>query len=455
MPEARTKILFVDDEKAIRHLFRTFLEDSPFQIETASDGEEALKKLGSFAPDIVISDVRMPKMDGLELLSEIHSRYPDIFVIIVTGDGTIEDGVKAIKSGAYDYILKPFDFAVVRLMINNIAAQIKKNEENIYSGHELRKHDRFENIAGRDPKMIRVFQKTTDIAGSKAAVLITGETGTGKELVADAIHYKSSRRNGPFIKVNCAALPETLIASELFGHEKGAFTGALSQKKGHFELAHGGTIFLDEIGDIPIPTQIALLRVIDLGSFQRLGGSVTIEVDTRLVCATNKKLTDAVAEGHFREDLFYRINVAHVHIPALRERKSDIPLLANHFLRKFCKEEKKLIQSISKDAMKILIRYDWPGNVRELKNVMERAVIFCKGREILKGHFPESLNEKNPSEKVTLQLPSRSLATAESTLIRQVLEETDWNLKQASRVLDIARGTLYSKMKKFGIERQK
>ena len=454
MSEVRTKILFVDDEKAIRDLFSTFFEDDPFQIETASDGEEALKKLGSFAPKIVISDVRMPNMGGLELLSEIHSRYPDIFVIIVTGYGTIEDGVNAIKAGAYDYILKPFDFDVVRILINNIAAQIKKDEETLYSGHERRKHDRFENIAGRDPKMIRVFQRIADVAESKAAVLITGETGTGKELVADAIHYKSLRRTGPFIKVNCAALPETLIGSELFGHEKGAFTGALTQKKGHFELAHGGTIFLDEIGDIPIPTQIALLRVIDLGSFQRLGGSATIEVDTRLVCATNKKLPDAVAEGHFREDLFYRINVAHVHIPALRERKSDIPLLANHFLRKFCKEERKQIQSISKEAMNAMIRYDWPGNVRELKNVMERAIIFCKGREILKGHFPETLNENASSEKVTLRLPSRSLATAESTLIRQVLEETNWNLKQASRVLDIARGTLYSKMKKFGIERR-
>ncbi len=450
---SKTKILFVDDEETIRVLFRRAMANDSLIIETASDGEEALKKLKTFSAEIVISDVRMPKMDGLALLKKIRVRYPDIFVVIVTGFGAIEDAVSAMKAGAYDYILKPFDFDTIRMLINKITAHTRILEQSIFPGQDHRKNYRLENFIGQDPKMFQVFQRIIDVAKSDATVLVTGETGTGKELVAKAIHFNSPRRSEPYVEVNGAALTETLINSELFGHEKGAFTGALTQKKGHFELADRGTIFLDEIGDVPIPTQISLLRVLELGTFHRVGGTRTLKVDSRVVCATNQDLSNAVKEKLFREDLFYRINVVSLHIPPLRERRSDIPLLADHFLKKHCTKAKKDIPRISRAAMNKLIRYGWPGNVRELTNVIERAVIFCEGSEIVPANLPKILRETFRKEQLTVTLSSSSLPNAEATLIREVLEETDWNLKQASEMLDIARGTLYSKMKKYNIEK--
>jgi len=450
---SKTKILFVDDEESIRWFFKKSMTTEELIVDTASDGVEALKKLKTFPADIVITDVNMPKMDGLTLLGEIMVSYPDIFVVIVTGYGTIEDAVKAMKAGAYDYILKPFDFDAIRMVIKKITAHARISKKNIFSGQDRRRKRRFENIIGQDPKMFEIFQRIIDVADTNATVLITGESGTGKELIAEAIHFRSPRSSEPLIKVNCAALTETLINSELFGHEKGAFTGAIAQKKGHFELADGGSIFLDEIGDVPIPTQISFLRVLELGTFQRVGGTRTLKVDTRVICATNKDLSHAVKEKLFREDLFYRINVVPIHIPPLRERKSDVPLLANHFLRKYCTETKKNILRISRIAMNILIRYDWPGNVRELANIIENAVIFCKGREIIPVDLPEELKETTQKKGFALGLSSSSLPLVESTLIRKVLEETNWNLKKAAEELDIARGTLYSKMKKYGIEK--
>jgi len=449
-----TKLLFVDDEGPIRRLFRRDMgQDENVLLETASDGKEALKKLKTFPADIVITDVKMPNMDGLTLLEEIRIRYPDIFVVILTAYGSIEDAVKAMKAEAYDYILKPFDFDVIRMMIEKITDHKAIIEKSIFPGKERRKGYRFENIIGQDPKMFEIFQKIMDVAKTNATVLINGETGTGKELIADSIHFGSPRRSQPLIKVNCAALTETLINSELFGHEKGAFTGATAQKRGHFELADRGTIFLDEIGDIPLPTQISLLRVLESKTFQRVGGTTTLKVDTRVICATNKDLSHAVKEKLFREDLFYRINVVTIHMPPLRERKSDIPLLANQLLKKYCTETKKNIHHISRAAMNILIRYNWPGNVRELANIIENAVIFCKGKEITPANLPEELRETTQKKGFTLGLSSRSLTLAEATMIHKVLEETDWNLKQAAKEMEIARGTLYSKMKKYGIEK--
>ncbi|MDL2122063.1 MAG: sigma-54 dependent transcriptional regulator [Deltaproteobacteria bacterium] len=449
-----TKLLFVDDEGPIRRLFRRVMgQDESVLLETASDGKEALKKLKTFHADIVITDMKMPKMGGLALLEEIRIRYTDIFVVILTAYGSIEDAVKVMKAGAYDYILKPFDFDVIRMVIEKITGQKRILEKNIFSGKERRKGYRFENIIGQDPKMFEIFQKIMDVADTNATVLITGESGTGKELIDDAIHFRSPRRNAPLIKVNCAALTETLINSELFGHEKGAFTGATAQKRGHFELADRGTIFLDEIGDIPLPTQISLLRVLESKTFQRVGGTITLKVDTRVICATNKDLSDAVKEKLFREDLFYRINVVPIHMPPLRERKSDILLLANYFLRKYCTETKKNILGISRAVTNILYRYDWPGNVRELTNIIENAVIFCKGRELIPANLPEELRKTTQKKGFTLVLSSRSLPVAEATMIHKVLEETNWNLKQAAKDLDVARGTLYSKMKKYGIEK--
>ena len=449
-----TRLLFVDDEGPIRRLFRSVMgQDESVLLETVSDGKEALKKLKTFPADIVITDMKMPKMGGLALLEEIRIRYPDIFVVILTAYGSIEDAVKAMKAEAYDYILKPFDFDTIRRMIDKITDHKKILQKSIFLGKERRKKYRFENIIGQNPKIFHVFQKIMDVAETDVTVLINGETGTGKELITNSIHFGSPRRFQPLIKVNCAALTETLINSELFGHEKGAFTGATAQKKGHFELADKGTIFLDEIGDIPIPTQISLLRVLESKTFQRVGGTTTLKVDTRVICATNKDLSHAIKEKLFREDLFYRINVAPIHIPPLRERKSDIPLLANHFLRKYCTETKKNIHRISRAAINILIRYNWPGNVREMSNTIENAVIFCKGRELIPANLPEELRKTTRKKGFTLVLSSRSLPLAEATMIHKVLEETNWNLKQAAKELDIARGTLYSKIKKYGIKR--
>lgn len=449
----KTKLLFVDDEEAVRFFFREGLINEALEIETASDGKEALKKLKAFRADIVVTDARMPNMDGLLLLEEIKMRYPDIFVVMVTGHGTIEDAVKAMKAGAYDYILKPFDFDVIRRVIEKITGHKSILQEKLFFGNDRRKRYRFKNIIGQDAKMFAIFQKVIDVADTNATVLINGESGTGKELIAEAIHFGSSRRSEALIKVNCAAFTETLINSELFGHEKGAFTGATAQKKGHFEIAHKGTIFLDEIGDIPIPTQISLMRILESGTFQRVGGTHTVKVDTRVICATNKDLSHAIKEKIFREDLFYRINVVPIHMPSLRERKADIPLLANYFLKRYSTETKKNIFGISRATMNILYGYDWPGNIRELANTIENAVIFCKGREIIPADLPKISEVTSHTKEFDLRLSSSSLPLAEATIIRKVLEETNWNLKRAAKKLDIARGTLYSKMKKCGIEK--
>ena len=452
--QTKTKLLFVDDEESIRDLFyQGMLNGSSLHIKTARDGEEALKILKSFPADIVITDVMMPNMDGMDLLEEIRMHYPDIFVLIVTGNGNIKDAVKAIKAGAYDYIRKPFNFSDIKKLVGKINEHKGILQRNIFTEKDRRRQYRFEHIIGRDPKMFKIFQRIVDVTATNATVLIQGETGTGKELVAEAIHYRSPRKNGPVVKVNCGALTETLINSELFGHEKGAFTGALSQKKGHFEVADEGTIFLDEIGDVPAATQISLLRVLELGTFQRVGGSQTIKVNTRFICATNKDLAELVELQLFREDLYYRINVVSIHIPPLRERKSDIPLLVNHYLRKHCAQTEKNILRISRPAMEMLLRYDWPGNVRELTNVVERAVIFCKGNEITPEVLSAEIKSAYKKNAFTMTLSSPSLPEAESTLIRKVLQETNYNLKLAAKEMDIARGTLYSKMKKYGIEK--
>ena len=450
----KINVLFVDDEKGYRDSFRRALrKEETILLQTASDGEDALDKLNSFPADVVITDVMMPRMNGLELLEEIRMRYPNIFVLVVTGFGSIEDAVSAMKAGAYDYILKPFDFDVIRMVLKKIAGHKNVLNGAAHEENEQRKGYRFENIIGQDPKMFEIYQKIEDIATTKATVLITGESGTGKELIAEAVHCKSSRKDMPLVMINCAALTETLINSELFGHEKGAFTGAVRQKKGHFEIADGGTILLDEIGDIPVTTQVSLLRVLELGTFKRVGGTRTIKVDTRVICSTNKDLSKAVQEKLFREDLFYRINVISLHIPPLRERKSDIPLLADHFLKKYSTEVEKDVPRVSKAAMDLLIRYDWPGNVRELANIIENAVIFAKGKEIAPENLPVEIREPVKSKGFTLNLSSSSLPLAEATMIRKVLEQTNWNLKQAAKELGIARGTLYSKMSKYEIKK--
>ncbi|MDP2644877.1 MAG: sigma-54 dependent transcriptional regulator [Desulfobacterales bacterium] len=451
---SKTKILFVDDDPAVRRLFSAGLRtEKALEIESASNGRDALQKLAGFPADIVISDVQMPQMDGMTLLDEIRARYPDIFVLLITGQGAIEESVKAMKAGAYDYLLKPFDFKKIRRILARITDQKSALLKSLPSAKEQRQKHRFENIIGQDPKIFDIFQRVENVAAANATVLITGETGTGKELIADAIHYKSPRRNGPFVKVNCAALTETLINSELFGHEKGAFTGATAQKKGHFEIGDKGDIFLDEIGDIPASTQTSLLRVLETGTFQRVGGTQTLQVDARFICATNKDLSKMVKENLFREDLLYRIKVVSLHMPPLRERKGDILILARHYLKIHCDRSEKKTPPISREAIEMLNRYDWPGNVRELVNVMEHAMIFCKGSAITPADLPEDMTGSLQKKPFKFTISSRSLHEAEAVIILKVLQETNWNLKQAAKELDIARGTLYGKMKKYGFEK--
>ena len=449
------RILFVDDESAYRRIFRNSLREAEgVVIETAGDGYEALEKLETFAADIVITDLRMPRMGGLELLAAVRERSPEIFVLILTGvDSTIE-AVKAMKAGAYDYLLKPLDFSMVRRTIDKIVQHKAAFQAHIPPEGERRQGYRFENIIGQDKKMFEIYEMISQVAQTRSTVMITGESGTGKELIGEAIHARSGRKGKPFIQVNCAALTESLINSELFGHERGAFTGAVAQKKGYFELASGGTLFLDEIGDIPMPTQVALLRVLEQGTFQRVGGSATLNVDVRLICATNRDLAHAIREKLFREDLYYRVNVVSINAPSLRERRSDIPLLATFFLEKYRAETGRQISGITRESMALLTRYNWPGNVRELANVIERAVVFCRGGDLLPEHFPQELKLPTPpSTSFSLPLNSSSLAEAEAALIHRVLEEKKWNLKQAAEALDIARGTLSSKMEKYRLHK--
>ena len=450
MNSEKIRVLYVDDEPAYGRLFgRGMVDDERYLIETAGDGEEALRKLREHPADIVLTDLLMPRMDGLTLLAEIRLRYPDTFVLILTGVDSAVEAVRAMKAGAYDYILKPLDMEMIRRQLEKILHhKLLLKETSFPTDDGLR----FENLVGKDPVMFELFEQIRHVARTGATVLITGESGTGKELIANAIHAGSVRRDKPFVPVNCAALTETLISSALFGHEKGAFTGATERKTGFFEVASGGTIFLDEIGDIPLQTQVALLRVLELGTFQRVGGTETIQVDVRVICATNKDLSLAIREKDFREDLYYRINVVSLTAPPLRTRKSDIPLLADFFLDRYRRRTAKNISGISGPALSLLCDYPWPGNVRELANSIEHAVVFCQARNIQPEHLPEHIRDA-AKKNLLLALRDTSLASAEAALIRKVLEEKAWHLSQAAEALGIARGTLYSKMERYRIHK--
>ena len=451
---AETTILFVDDEKAYQNAFvRAMRREKHLHIVAASRGIEALQLLQTTPVDVVLTDIKMPEMDGLTLLKKIREQYPDIFVIAITGYGSVENAVRAMKLGAYDYLQKPFDFDLIKLLLAKIIEHRKIIKISAVPAEDRRKKYRFENIIGQDRKMFRIYEMINTVAKTSASVLITGESGTGKELIAEAIHYRSDRRNKPFHQVNCAALTESIINSELFGHEKGAFTGADTQKTGLFEKAHEGTLFLDEIGDIPLQTQVSLLRVLETGTFQRVGGTRTIKVNTRILCATNQDLSGSIQDKRFREDLFYRINVVSIDVPPLRERSLDIPLLALYFAEKYSHEYATNIKGISNSAIKILTQYHWPGNVRELGNVINHALIFCKTSKIQPTNLPDNIKQAFQDKQFRLTLTSPSLPLAEATLIQKVLNENHWNLKQAAMELEIARGTLYSKIKKYRLKK--
>lgn len=447
------RILIVDDDERLLEVMAEMLSGKNLRVVTTSDSLEAFELYLEEKPCIVFCDYMMPNMNGIELMQKILQHNPLVDVVIFTGAGTVTNAVEAMKKGAYDYITKPMDIAKMSVLIDRILETQAIRQEKETLQQQLDQLYGYKNFVGSSEHIQHVFQQIQRVSSSDSTVLISGESGTGKELVANAIHYSSNRKGKAFIKVNCAALSENLIESELFGHEKGAFTSAIAKRIGRFELANGGTLFLDEIGDIPPSTQIKLLRVLETKEFERLGGNDTIKVDVRLLTATNKDLHKAVREGTFREDLYFRLNVINIHIAPLRERRGDVVLLVHYFLEKYTTHMNKRINHISQNAMTILQSHDWPGNVRELENAIERAVVYCQGSVLTEEDLPPNIKAQAEGSKITLNLPSYSLSGAEKMLIEKVVTQSHWNLKKAAATLDISRGTLYSKLDRYKIKK--
>jgi DNA-binding NtrC family response regulator len=439
------KILIVDDELIMRESLAGWLERDGHTVQTAASGEEALEKLKQTHFDIFLVDIKMEGISGLEVLRRVKEGDPDAEVVMITAYGSIPSAIEAMKDGAYDYMLKPFDPNELGVLIEKIIQHQEQTRENIYLKEQYKERTRFESMIGQSKPMQQIFDLICAVAPTDSTILITGETGTGKGLAAKAIHTNSARREGPFVTVNCGAIPEHLMESELFGYQKGAFTDAKKTKKGRLELAHGGTLFLDEIGEISTRMQIDLLRVLEDRVFYRVGGTQPIEADFRVIAATNRNLETAIKEGAFREDLFYRLNVISFEMPSLNQRKEDIPLLAEHFLYRFAQETNKTMNKISREAMDEMMLYDWPGNIRELENAIERAVVVGKEREILPGDLPIFCHEPPPPIRAS------SLAEVEKAHIKQVLIENQWNIARSAKILEIDRSTLYSKIKRYEI----
>jgi DNA-binding NtrC family response regulator len=455
MPGA--KVLLVDDEAKIREILKLVLEKEGYQVHTSKNGSEALSALENEYFDVMITDLKMPKMDGLELMREIKQKGIKVNVVFITAYADIKDAVEAIKLGAFDYLEKNFKMEELLSVIKEAVKEQKMIGENESLKKKLAEHDSFFGIIGESPKIKEIKDLIIKIANSQASVLLTGESGTGKEMFARAIHMCSKRKNKPFVAINCAALPQTLLESELFGYEKGAFTGALKQKKGKFEQANEGTIFLDEIGEMNIQTQSKLLRVLQEREYERVGGLETIKIDIRVITATNRDLEEAIKAGDFREDLYYRINVIPIHIPPLRERREDIPLLAEYFLKKFNVDYRKNIELISMEVIDIFMEYDWPGNIRELKNVIERAVAIAEPDvDILMPHHlrPQLICPKKEKDLLEIQ-DGLSLADFEKYYIYNTLKKVNWNKSKAAQILGINRQTLYNKMRELNIENKK
>jgi DNA-binding NtrC family response regulator len=451
------KILIVDDEVNMRLVLKAMLKKEGYDVETAADGLEALALLHRHDITACITDLRMPKLDGMGLLNRMVEEYPSIPVIIITAHGTVETAVDALKKGALDYITKPFDQEELKNVISKaVKTRVLSEEEVQLAATEL---DRGE-IVGSSPSTVKIFEIIKKVAPTTTTILITGETGTGKELVANAIHMNSPRKLNPFIKINCSAIAENLIESELFGYEKGAFTGAVSSKPGRFELAHKGTLFLDEVGDLPREIQVKLLRVIQDHEFERVGGLQTIKVDVRLVAATNRNLQQRVKEGYFREDLFYRFNVMPIYVPPLRERKEDIPALVGYFIEKFNRKLDRQIAGVDPEVMELLLDHDWPGNIRELENLAERLVLMAKGDQIVMGDVPaeliEAVEEKAqtaaPDEKRSIkELIREKTGDIEKQMIVKVLAECEGNISKAARQLGLSRRGLHLKLAKYNL----
>lgn len=454
-------VLIVDDEESIRSSLDGILQDEGYRTSVAASGEDALNLLREELPDLILLDIWMPGLDGIETLRRARDLAPDQLVIMMSGHGTIETAVKATKLGAFDFIEKPLSLEKLLLSIQNAFKIGQLVEENRSLKAKIAKDY---DMVGESPEISLLKEQIAIAAPTSGWVLITGENGTGKELVARAIHNQSRRRDKPFVEVNCAAIPEELIESELFGHERGAFTGATTQRKGKFDLAHEGTLFLDEIGDMSLKTQAKVLRILQERKFERVGGSKTIEVDVRVIAATNKDLEEEIRLGHFREDLYYRLNVLPFHVPPLRERREDIPRLVLHFLSYFCGKEGRETKTISPAALSTLQGYSWPGNVRELKNIVERLVIMTPDTSIQETHLPPSMRLKKATAAENRGI---SLAGADASNFKEAkeefekefilakLEENDWNISRTAEAIDIERSNLHRKIKSYGIELRK
>ncbi len=443
----KPRILVVDDEAAMRESLKDWLMEDGYEVGLAAGGEEAIAMAQKKTFEVVLLDLKMPGIDGLETLKRFKEMDLEADIIMMTAYATVDTAVQAMKEGAFDYLVKPFDPDEVEMQIKKIVAHKELVLENILLRKKLEETYQFDEIIGKSDAMQEVFGLISRVAPTDSTVLITGESGTGKELIARAIHGNSNRCYMPFIAVSCGALPDSLLESELFGYEKGAFTGAEHTKRGRFEMAHKGTLFLDEIGDISLKTQVDLLRVLQQRVLQRLGGEEVVEVDVRILAATNRDLKRAIREDRFREDLYYRLNVIAIQVPPLRERKEDIPLLADAFIGKYCLEMNKEKTRIGDPALKLLMDYDWPGNVRELENIIERALVIGQSDEISPDDLPFSRKELGP------EAFPKSLKMMEKIHIQRILDATGWNISQAARQLGIDRQTLYNKIEKYEIQR--
>jgi DNA-binding NtrC family response regulator len=448
MNKRSAHLLVVDDDPVTIDLLKEVLSQEGYEVSTALSGEEAVAQGTDNFFDLIITDVRMGKIDGMEVLRFFRKNAPDTTVIMITAFGSIETAIEAIREGAYDYISKPFKLEEIKFTVQRALERRRLIEENKFYRQELLEKYQFKNVIGRTPQMFQVYKTIAKVADTKSTVLLCGERGTGKELIARSIHYNSQRNNRAFIPVDCASLVETLIESELFGHVRGAFTGASSAKRGLFEESDGGTLFLDEVGNLSLPMQSKLLRFLQEHEIKRVGGTESIKVDVRVIAATNQPLEPLVTSGKFREDLFDRLNVIIITLPPLRERKEDIPLLASHFLQKFSEENHKNISHISPEALEILLQYSWPGNVRELEHTIERAVIFSIHPIILPEDLPRKMFEGIEAPGTVIPEKPLSLKELEKKYVLKVLQETGGNKKKASEILGIDRTTLYRILEK-------
>jgi len=449
------KILVVDDEKGMRDLLTKVLKKEGYEVFVAQDGEEGLDTIKNQPVDIVIADLDMPVMNGIEMVKKAKEFDPSLTIIIITAYASMETAIEALKLGAYDYLIKPFNIEQIKLTVKKALERISLISQNIYLKSELEQALYFPGVIGKSEKMQRVLELIKAVSPTDSLVLIEGESGTGKELVAKAIHENSKRKENPFVVLNCGALSEGVLESELFGHERGSFSGAFTQRKGKFELAHKGTLFIDEIGEMSLSAQTRLLRVLQEKEFERVGGNFTIKVDVRIIAATNKNLQKEVKEGRFREDLFFRLNVFKIMLPPLRERKEDIPELSKHFLEKFSKSLNKSILDFSPETIKILKSYNWPGNIRELQNVIERAVVLCNSNIITPRELPEDLVQTGETANIANIFENETLDDAieriEKNLILKALKKTGFSQTHTAELLGIKRTTLRYKLEKYGL----